>query len=263
MTCHAEGWDQYGREMARTFAERWPKEVTLDVYAEGFELDISAENVTRRELPEWHHAWKLRHAGNLDAHGRNKARFGRIARSKNKNYDYRRDCVRFSHKIAAITDAAERAPAERGWLIMVDADVITHETVTTEWISSLITDPSFYLAWLDRVSWYPECGFVIFNETHQAHQWFMARLRAVYENDSVFTLQETHDSFVLQELVKHAVKRGAFAQPVSLSGREGRKASHPFVFSRLAERLDHAKGKFKNEGRTPRGYVKRREAYWA
>lgn len=265
-TCSAEGWKQTGRRMAETFVEHWPKQATLEVYAEGFDVDVAG--VVQRQLPEWFEAWKLRHADNPDAHGRNKARFGRIDLRKGKPYSYRRDCVRFAHKVAALTDAAlnpaivNRAAAP-GWLIMCDADVVTHAAVTVDWLQSLVTDPKFYIAWLDRAAWYPECGFVVFNETHPAHVPFTTWFRDVYAIDYVFKFQETHDSFVLQQLVARALARGEMPKPFSLSGNEmARRSSHPFVYSRLAERLDHAKGKFKAGGRTPRGYVKRGEAHW-
>jgi hypothetical protein len=103
----------------------------------------------------------------------------------------------------------------------------------------------------------------VFNETHRAHAAFMAHFRQVYESDWVFKLEETHDSFVLQELVKRALARGDMPKPFSLSGTDmARRSSHPFVYSRLADCLDHAKGKFKAGGRTPRGYVKRGGAHW-
>lgn len=266
-TCNADGWEQTGRRMAETFVQHWPAQATLEVYAEGFEPCIAAyPNVIARTLPEWFEAWKLRHAQNPDAHGRNKARFGKIDLRKGKPYSYRRDCVRFAHKVAALTDSAlttSASPDVPSWLIMCDADVVTHAPVTIDWLSSLVSDPRFYLAWLDRSAWYPECGFVVFNETHPAHVSFMTRFRDFYAGDHVFGLAETHDSFVLQQLVTAACGRREFPKPFSLSGNDtARRSSHPFVYSRLAERLDHAKGKFKAGGRTPRGYVKRGEAHW-
>ena len=269
-TCHADGWRQYGRHMVETFVAHWPADVTLEIYAEGFEVDVIAPNVRQRALPDWHTAWKVLHADNADAHGRDPRRFGPVDRHKNRDYSYRRDCVRFSHKVAALTDAALNPEivnhaGAADWLIMIDADTLSHAPVTIEWLRSLVGSPVFYMAWLHRANWYPECGFVIFNEACPAHEWFMRLLRSTYENGEVFTMPETHDSFVLQELVRLAVRRHAFPMPVSLSGRKGERSTHPFVHSRLAERLDHAKGKFKAAGRTPAGLGEARhrpEPYW-
>lgn len=268
-TCHADGWREYGRRMVETFVQHWPAAVTLDVYAEGFDLDVAADNVNSRRLPDWHTDWKARHAGNADAHGRDKSRFGRADKLKRGDYSYRRDCVRFSHKVAALTDAAlnPNIVNHADLLIMVDADTVTHAPVTIEWLRSVVnpTMRDFYMAWLYRANWYPECGFVVFNETHPAHDWFMRRLRATYESGEVFAFSETHDSFVLQELVKCAVSARRFPTPISLSGNAGERSTHPFVHSRLAERLDHAKGKFKRTGRTPAGLGEARhrpEPYW-
>lgn len=263
-TCHADGWQQYGRRMAQTFAEHWPAEVTLEIYAEGFAVDVVAPNVIERALPGWHTDWKARHADNADAHGRDAGRFGRIDRAKGKKQTYRRDCIRFSHKVAALTDAglSVRRGAPADWLIMIDADTLTHAPVTIDWLCSLVPVAGHYMAWLDRAAWYPECGFVMFAEQHPAHAAFMTRLRWIYESDRVFDLPETHDSFVIQHLVDLAVSADSFRQPYGLSGATGRRSSHPFIHSRLAERLDHAKGKFKAVGRTPRGHVRRQEEHW-
>jgi hypothetical protein len=263
MTCHAEAWAKYGRQMVETFVRHWPNEITLYVYAEDFDVDVKAENVIQRELPGWHTDWKARHRENPDAHGRNRAKFGKIAARKGHGYDYRRDCVRFSHKVAALTDLALRSPiAEPGWLIMCDADVLTHDPVTIDWLQSLVTEPQFYIAWLNRAHWYPECGFVIFREDHHAHRDFMRAFEQTYSTDHVFQYAETHDSFVLQQLVGQFVHRKQFIAPFGLSSKIGQRSSHPFYYSRLAERLDHAKGKFKDQGRTPRNFGSRSEAHW-
>ena len=38
-TCHAAGWQQYGRRMVETFEQFWPGEIPLYLYAEDFEPD--------------------------------------------------------------------------------------------------------------------------------------------------------------------------------------------------------------------------------
>lgn len=262
-TCNANGWQETGRRMAQTFAEFWPAAVTLEIYAENFDIDVEAPNIIQRRLPYWHADWKRRHADNADAHGRDPRRFGRVARRKDNGYSYRRDCVRFSHKVAALTDAVIDHPsAAPGWLIMCDADTLTHSRVTIDWLTSIIPDQQTYVAWLHRRAWYPECGFVLFRETHPQHGPFMDDLAHCYWSDAVFAYSETHDSYVLQQRVVEAVRAGRIPPAVSLSGPAGERSSHPFVHSRLAECLDHAKGKFKAQGRTPKGYVTRGEAHW-
>lgn len=256
-TCSARGWTEYGERMVVSFREHWPDSVRLLVYTEGFDMPDEG-NVSRMDLPEWFEAWKRKHSNNPDAHGRDQAR----NRPRKPHYDFRRDCVKFAHKIAALTDAALRETVDR--LVWMDADTITHAPVDQRWIGDLARFRSDqYLAWLDRARTYPECGFLIFNGSHSYHDQFMRRLRYVYEADHVFKLGETHDSFVIQKLVDCCVEEGQFPKPLSLSG-SARVSHHPFVLSPLGERLDHLKGPRKAKGRTPSHEVgsRRAEKYW-
>lgn len=255
-TCSAKGWAEYGHRMVDTFARFWPADVSLTVYTEGFKLP-SAPNVIEAHFPPWFTRWKQRHAHNADAHGRLK-----IRNRRGREYDFRRDCVKFAHKVAAITDASEGLDADQ--VLWMDADVLTHEPVDHAWLGRLFpfAVPG-YMAWLERTRVYPECGFMIFRPRDPMHARFMARFRDVYESDQVFAMSETHDSFVLAELVRKAVREAWFPTPYNLSG-EAKTSHHPFVFSSLAERLDHAKGSRKAHGRTPSIELngRRDEAHW-
>lgn len=259
MTCNKVMWDAYGRRAAESFLDNW-SDAWLILYVEDFHPEqrfYVACDV--RDLPDWHTTWKHRHAGNPDAHGRD---LSKQLRSKG-GYSFRRDCVKFSHKIAALTHASRNVVD--GLVIMMDADVITHRPVDTEWLQHVFPDPARYCAWLDRQGWdYPECGFVMFRADHPEHRHFMFALRDIYESDRVFSLPQTHDSFVLKHLMDQWVRHGVFLPPHSLSGARGRKSSHPLPVSVLGERLDHLKGKRKDAGRTSPTEAQRKGqgGYW-
>lgn len=255
-TCSSAGWAEYGHRMVDTFIRHWPADVTLTVYTEGFKIP-RAPNVVEAHFPPWFMRWKQRHAHNADAHGRLA-----IKNRRGRPYDFRRDAVKFAHKVAAITDGAEQADVDQ--VIWMDADVLTHEPVDHAWLDGLFPFRApGYMAWLERHRVYPECGFMIFRPRDPAHERFMRRFRAIYESDQVFALTETHDSFVLAELVHKSVREAWFPTPYNLSG-EARTSHHPFVFCSLAERLDHAKGARKAHGRTPSIEVsgRRDEKHW-
>src|ERR1700675_4960732 len=110
-TCHAAGWQLYGRRMVEPFDRFWPADVPLYLYAEQFEPDHLRPLV--RPLPPWLDEFKSRHAANPRAHGLIEG-----------GYNYRQDCVRFAHKVAAVTDAASMLEADV--LIWADADIVTH-----------------------------------------------------------------------------------------------------------------------------------------
>lgn len=257
MTMNRRIWDDYGHRAVGAFLAYWDPEITLHLYCEDFDPEIASERrLVIQSMPAWHGAWKQQHAGNPDAHGRAGPR---------RPYDYHRDCVKFSHKVAALTDcAAQLGMVDDGVLIMLDADVITHAPVSPQWLDMLFP-ANHYMAWLFRQGHYPECGFVMFAMDHAIHLDFMADLREQYEAGGVFRLRETHDSFVIQDLVNRHVARRRFPQPHDLCavGRREDNRSHPFVRSRLGERMDHLKGKRKAAGRTDPVEAKRSGGYWA
>jgi hypothetical protein len=247
-TCNLSGWETYGRRMATTFVEFWPADIRLTVYAEGFTPDVAGVDVA--SLPDWQVAFKERYGKGGDP----------IGIGPDGVYNYRRDCVRFSHKVGAITDAAEQ---ESGVLIWLDADTVTHEKVDEAWLGQLFPRRGRYIAWLDRARLYPECGVLFFDTENSGHAEVMRRLRSIYETGAVFSLLESHDSFVIEHIVETAANEGVIPHPHSLSGPH-RIYNHPFVRSRLAERLDHLKGRRKGWGKSTDKDTggRRREAYW-
>lgn len=244
-TCNAEGWEQTGRRMAESFVQHW-QGVELTVYAEGFVPDVDGVRVA--QLPAWLDAFKARHRDNADAHGRERG-----------DYNYRRDCVRFAHKVGAITDAAE---TRDGVLIWLDADTLSFDAVTEDWLASLLPHPA-YISWLARPGTYPECGFLMLDTEAAHHSEVMARLTATYCTDRVLALPETHDSYVIQRVIERAAAGGWIWPPHNLSGPQSRRG-HPWLGSALATRLDHLKGKRKALGRTPKAerLVRDGNAYW-
>lgn len=246
-TCSKKGWEIYGRNFYWTFKEYWSSDINLLFYSED---ELSIDTLA---FPQWFVDWKEKHKDNRDAHGRDRKR-----NRRGVEYDFRRDAVRFGHKVAAITDAAFRVKS--GLLIWIDADVVTHAPVNEEWLKRLLPDASL-LSWLERTGTYPECGFLVFDVGSKAFTPFMDLLRNTYQRDVVFKLKETHDSYVIQYLVLQVEKQGYIKHPYNLSGKHSNK-SHPFPASVLGERLDHAKGRYKLTGRTPKNAVNRSEDYW-
>jgi hypothetical protein len=245
-TCHAEGWQQYGRRMVETFDRFWPAGVALHFYAEDFEPCHSRPIV--RRLPPWLAEFKARHAENPRAHGLTDGR-----------YDFHHDCVRFAHKVAAVTDSA--AGLETEVLIWADADTLTHAEVKTDWLTSLFP-PGAYIAWLDRDGHYPECGFYMLRCSHPAHRKVMTRFRELYETDAVLGLTQTHDCYALQHVIVDAERKGLIATH-SLS-KEACQHRHPLINGPLGRCFDHLKGPRKAQGKSHKIDLTapRVEEYW-
>lgn len=245
-TCNSEQWKQYGRAMITTFCRYWPRDVSLCIYTEGFSSDANdkVEFVDLDTSAPWLPLWKSERSKSERgwAHGK---------------YHFRKDAVRFSHKIAAIGAAAESVDIDV--LIWMDADIVTHAPVTIEWLEGLFPQWAD-MAWLDRERVYPECGFMMFRIPEMKN--VIRTIKNTYKTGEVFRFTQTHDSFVIQQIVNAAVARGEI-KVESLSG-EGRSSHHPFVNSPLASRMDHLKGSRKVEGRSrPADLIKpRTEPYW-
>jgi len=245
-TMNEAGWRETGDSMVRSFLRNWPKQASLTVYAENFTPGIKCIEVKR--LPAWLDEFKARHRDNVARNGQ-----------RNGVYDYRFDCVKFAHKVAALTDFGARL--NDGVMIWLDADTFTHSLVAEWWLDSLFPEQA-YIAWLDRVNTHPECGFVMFRASHPYHQNFMERFRDIYSSDHVLRLAQTHDSFILQHLVNCKFNAGKIPAPASLSG-DAKNWHHPMVAGPLGMCLDHAKGPRKLAGRSPRIDARgRTEPHW-
>jgi len=130
------GWDEHGARMVESVVQNWPAEaLPLIVYAEDFDLPEMV-GVEVRRLPSWLDEFKARW-------GKTPAYNGH----RNGGYDYRFDAVKFSHKVAALTDAMLQITDGIG--VWIDADTFTHSPVTVEWLTDLFPKPA-YIAWLDR-----------------------------------------------------------------------------------------------------------------
>ncbi len=256
-TSSLKGYEEYGHRLLKTFDRYWPKEVRMLFYSEDIPQEALPryKNVVYRSIPEWYTEFKKTYEHVPDASGRDRGK-----NREKRTYDFRRDCIKFGHKVAALTDAATDMGEDL--LIMMDADILAHDNVTADWLYGLFTADR-YIAWLHRDRGYPECGFMMFKCWRDEHPIFMGRMREIYETGEVFNLPETHDSYVFQHVVLKGMKQGWIDMPHNLSGKASSQ-HHPFIHCELGARLDHAKGARKKVGRSSKVEVKntRREAYW-
>jgi hypothetical protein len=169
--------------------------------------------------------------------------------------NYRKDAVRFAHKVAAIELAFQGGISD--YLIWMDADCVTHAPVDVAWLTRLSQGADF--AYLARDRKYSECGFLMIRRNQRGEK-LIKRLVDLYRTDKLFLLPEWHDCWAFD----HA-RNGLQGQLqcASLSGNANRMA-HPFVNGPLGERLDHCKGARKAQGRSHASDLKvqRTEAHW-
>lgn len=267
-TCHAAGYETYGRTMVDTFLEHWPHDVPLMLYHEGFAPPSAPGRVEPHDLnaasPELV-AFKARHHDNPRAIGqwrpRRRLRIGPLSIPmpwRVKKAGYRWDAVRFSHKSYAIFDAARRTDADA--LIWIDADTRFFADVDVAELASMMP-PDSAVSCLRRPN-HTECGFVVYNLRHPETRRLLAEFEAMYSQDLLFAEYEYHDSYLFDVVRERAEARGARTHDIAQGA--GWQASHVLINSRLGRFMDHMKGDRKIDGKSRADdlLVARDEAYW-
>ena len=267
-TCHAAGYDTYGRTMVETFLAHWPAEVPLLLYHEGFEPPAVPGRIEAHDLLATCPGlvdFKRRHAGNPRANGQRprwrRVRLGRMAMTlplPRRQPSYRWDAVRFAHKSYALFDAARRTDADV--LIWIDADTRFFADVGLAELAVLA--PTESAASCLRRPDFTETGFVAYNLRHPETRQLLAEFEAMYTDDLLFAEREYTDSWLFDVVRERAEARGAHVYDIAEGG--GWQASHVLINSRLGAFMDHMKGGRKDEGasRADDLIVARNEAYW-
>ncbi len=236
-TMNKSGYDKYGRNMIKTWHQYWPHYIQLDVYAEDFEPDSGQGNLQNVKFIDLHEAspslvmFKERHKDRPDQQNPKELALG---------------AVRFAHKSYAVIHAC-MAQTDKV-VIWLDADTVTHDVVTSEWLDSLLPEGN-YTSFLGRQNNYTECGFVIYDTNHEQNDHFMMMWKALYDSDKLFELPQWHDCMAY-DAVRATLEQKGLIETHNLSP-EGKDYDHVFVTSVLGEKMDHLKGPRKDKGFSP------------
>lgn len=248
------GFVEYGSRFLETFRQHWPAEVKLLIYHEGQpELggyDLLSDVQSCSEFVK-------RHRDNLVIQGRMKAETHHWKKEcLQAGYNFRFDAYKFGRKVFAIEHASKLIKV--GKLFWVDADVVTFEKVTAEFLNRQLPD-HVCTSYLGRGKGYhSECGFVGYNLNQIRCHDFINVFASLYRNDTFMKLAEWHDSWVYDWV---RTQTGAPALNLSPPGASG----HVFIQSELGKYMDHLKGDRKQVGRSyPLNYHKapHDHSYW-
>jgi hypothetical protein len=236
---NAAGMAVYGQTMIDSFDQYWPQSVKLVVYAENCTPRVPSDRVqvidlmaVSKDLVDF----KQRHADNPQANGL-------VAKDTNlpfKDNAFKWDAVRFSHKVFAVIHAC--ANIDSDWVIWLDADTKTFDTVPNNFLSSICDSRALACYLGRREKYHSECGWVAYNRKHPALSSFMTAWHHLYISDQIFDLREYHDSFVFDELrrrwqTEHKTYFHNLTPPLP-----GKGPGHPFIASALGQYMDHMKG---------------------
>lgn len=187
-------WEVYAKQMLQSFAEYWPAEIPILVALDDDLLGPDVDKIVR-EQDAISIKWLPEHAAFVE---RNK--------DKDHQTDYRKQAVRFCHKVFAIKqalNAIEQMPDNKPrYLIWMDADVITTRKVTVADIEKCLPKEGDAFAYLGRKDWdHSECGWLAFDLKNEGIN-VINRTYTSYIIDAVLSAEQQHDSWIWDQAIK-------------------------------------------------------------
>lgn len=196
-------WPIYGKAMLESFTAYWPAEIPILVALDDEMLTQDVDKILRpQDAMSWQ--WLPEHKEFVE-------------RNKDKDHptDYRKQAVRFCHKVFAIKqalNAIELMPDEKPrYLIWMDADVIATRKVSLEDIRKCLPKEGDAVAYLGRKDWdHSECGWLAFDLEKRGKDLIELVVNQ-YEHDSIFKKTQWHDSWIWDLVRKDIENVGAGA----------------------------------------------------
>ena len=229
---HPAAWGEYARRFSETFNLHWSAEVHFVSF-----IELISYQETLALLPRGHAAllWDIPGAREfVERHKGIPAHCG----AKGWRWDALRwfkQCI-ISHYVAQELDDGDI-------LVWLDADVVTFADVPPAFVEGLLGDAD--LCYLGRRT-HSEIGFWAVRLNARS-RWFLGELSALYLDDRVFALPETHSAYAF-DVARVAAQqiRGLVARDLTPGGH-----GHVWLRSPLMPFLDHCKGKRKAIGHSP------------
>lgn len=190
-------WKVYAEQMLKSFVTYWPKEIPILVQLDSDMLRDDVQRVLRPNFDGVICGWEQDH---LDFVTRNKG--------KDDANNYRKQAVRFCHKVFALKGVLEsinRAKADKmpdapRYLIWLDADVLTTRQVTIDEIKKCLPKEGDAVSYMGRKDWdHSECGWLAFDLENGGGE-IIEKMLNYYKSDEVFKLEQWHDSFVFDQV---------------------------------------------------------------
>ena len=226
-TFNESGYKKYGKQMLESFVKYWPKNQTIIVYAENVNVDIVDPRIVIKDLLTIDDlvAFKTRNA--------------------HRDFlNFKWDAVRFSHKIFALYDAVTTYPDTN--IVWMDADTITHSKIPLNFLEAFCPANNYGIIYLGRIEHHSECGWVVYQMGNPMMKDFWETFINLYKNDTIYNLEEWHDSFVFDVVRKEYEEKGMINHNLTPTYVRG----HPFINSVLGDYMDHLKGPRKDRGRS-------------
>lgn len=227
-----QGYEEYGRAFAESFAKHWPANVDLIVYGEE-PVPLPRGEFRRLDQIPGCVDFLDRHRHNAKANGREPKPDWKPA-WRELGYNFRWDAWKFCRQGFIPHHAAQTVDGMLCWL---DGDVVTFKDVPENFIESLLPDGKD-VAYLGRAGAHSEIGFQLYRLPQAMPM--LERFRDYYDTDAVFLLKEWHSAYVF-DTARQETKSAAHDLTPGGTG-------HVWCSSPLFRFLDHLKGRRKDVG---------------
>ena len=188
-------FDIYSRQMLESFVKYWPGDIPLMVELDD---DLLYDQVNKILRPEDGIAigWSKEHK-----------EFAERNKDKDDPQNYRKQAVRFCHKVFAIQGALEATQKAKAagaevprYLIWLDADVITNRPVTLDEIKECLPKEGDAVSYMGRKDWdHSECGWLAFDLESGSDRIIYA-MQEAYIKDIIFNMDQWHDSWLFDHI---------------------------------------------------------------
>lgn len=224
-----EQWSDYGANLFDSYFQHWPNELKLNLYTETYNKFPKNEKINLINLE--------------------------IVADKeysqfiNDKTIWRRT-KKFAHKAFSIIHALENK--DSGFLIWIDADVVTKKAVTIPWLLSICPEDCLtahlglnqFNKKLQTTVYGAETGFFVINCSHPHKKYFLDEYRRSYVERDFEGLRKPFDAEVFARTIKkletqYGTKYKELSPDLNLLG--------PFRKSVLAEYMYHYKAKHKKK----------------
>lgn len=214
-----EYYNNIGQHMIDSWLEFWPEEYSLSVYTEDA-LPISNDRVNIIDIND---------IDPMYTEFQN-AKFKLESRSK-----------RFAKKAWPIMKNLE---TDEGYLIWVDADVVTEDYITEEYLDSLLPSDCFSChIGVPQGNYYSvETGFFIINRSHTFKNKFLEKYKYIYYNRDFSDMHKPFDGDVFGKVIRDLRTDDLFKYK-ELNGEKMSKSPFNNIFK---DKMKHYKAKRKN-----------------
>ena len=229
-----DGLRVYGLRMLNSVAEHWDKD-SLHLTCYYHDFDISIYNV-----PDVPHI-EYRNLNTIEDMLNYREQFKKYDGVNDKTYDWRRDAIKWCHKVFAMTEFAfemAETSIQPGWMIWLDADTITTKKFSESKIEKYLNNKCSIVHLGRTDTDYSETSFMAFNLNRENPLQLLADLRGAYISGEVLGYREWHDGFIFERLLNIYKAHGTNTHNLTPDV----KGLDAFGQSPLSEYMVHFKG---------------------